>query len=346
MTGTAVVLVMLFTTLLMTLVMILVWHCHWILVVLFTGLSLIIECTYFSVVLFKVDQGGWVPLAIAGVFMIVMYVWHYGTVKRYEFELHSKVSMAWILNLGPSLGLVRVPGIGLVYTELASGVPHIFSHFITNLPAIHSVVVFVCVKYLPVYTVPEDERFLIRRIGPNNFHIFRCVARYGYKDLHKKDDDFEKKLFDNLFMSVRLELMMECSSDSEYSLCEPQIEQSKNITVNNNGNTTSSSNADFSISSVDSTIHSKSPSYVNITIQSSSQCTEVDELEFLNKCREAGVVHILGNTVVRASRDSSFYKKIAVDYIYAFLRKICRENSMFLNIPHESLLNVGQVFYV
>jgi KUP system potassium uptake protein len=85
---------------------------------------------------------------------------------------------------------------------------------------------------------------------------------------------------------------------------------------------------------------------VNITIQSSSQCTEVDELEFLNKCREAGVVHILGNTVVRASRDSSFYKKIAVDYIYAFLRKICRENSMFLNIPHESLLNVGQVFYV
>ncbi|KAK2359959.1 potassium transporter [Trifolium repens] len=344
--GTAVVLVMLFTTLLMTLVMILVWHCHWILVVLFTGLSLIIECTYFSVVLFKVDQGGWVPLAIAGVFMIVMYVWHYGTVKRYEFELQSKVSMSWILNLGPSLGLVRVPGIGLVYTELASGVPHIFSHFITNLPAIHSVVVFVCVKYLPVYTVPEDERFLIRRIGPNNFHIFRCVARYGYKDLHKKDDDFEKKLFDNLFMSVRLELMMECSSDSEYSLCEPQIEQSKNITVNNNGNTTSSSNPDFSISSVDSTIHSKSPSYVNITIQSSSQCTEVDELEFLNKCREAGVVHILGNTVVRASRDSSFYKKIAVDYIYAFLRKICRENSMFLNIPHESLLNVGQVFYV
>ncbi|GAU23200.1 hypothetical protein TSUD_172280, partial [Trifolium subterraneum] len=339
--GTAVVLVMLFTTLLMTLVMIIVWQCHWILVVLFTGLSLIVECTYFSVILFKIDQGGWVPLAIAGVFLTVMYVWHYGMVKRYEFELHSKVSMAWLLNLGPSLGLVRVPGIGLVYTELASGVPHIFSHFITNLPAIHSVVVFVCVKYLPVYTVPEGERFLIRRVGPNNFHIFRCVARYGYKDLHKKDDDFEKKLFDNLFMSVRLEMMMECSSDSEYSLCEPQIEVN-----NNNGNTTSSSNVDLSISSVDSTLHSRSPSYLNIIVQSSSHCTEVDELEFLNKCREAGVVHILGNTIVRASSGSSFYKKIAIDYIYAFLRKICRENSMFLNIPHESLLNVGQVFYV
>ena len=152
-----------------------------------------------------------------------MSVWHYGTVKRYEFEMHSKVSMAWILGLGPSLGLVRVPGIGLVYTELASGVPHIFSHFITNLPAIHSVVVFVCVKYLPVYTVPEAERFLVKRIGPKNFHIFRCVARYGYKDLHKKDDDFEKKLFENLFTFVRLESMMEgCSDSDEYSLFHSQ----------------------------------------------------------------------------------------------------------------------------
>jgi KUP system potassium uptake protein len=63
--------------------------------------------------------------------------------------------MAWILGLGPSLGLVRVPGIGLLYTELVNGVPRIFSHFITHLPAIHSVVVFVCVKYLPVNTVPQ-----------------------------------------------------------------------------------------------------------------------------------------------------------------------------------------------
>ncbi|CAI9773361.1 unnamed protein product [Fraxinus pennsylvanica] len=178
-TGTAVVIVMLVTTFLMTLIMLLVWHCHWILVLIFTGLSLAVECTYFSAVLFKVDQGGWVPLVIAAAFLVIMYVWHYGTVKRYEFEMHSKVSMAWILGLGPSLGLVRVPGIGLVYTELASGVPHIFSHFITNLPAIHSVVVFVCVKYLPVYTVSEEERFLVKRMGPKNFHMFRCVARCG-----------------------------------------------------------------------------------------------------------------------------------------------------------------------
>ncbi|XP_059287302.1 potassium transporter 10-like isoform X2 [Lycium ferocissimum] len=348
--GTAVVIVMLVTTFLMTLIMLLVWRCHWVLVLLFTVFSLVVECTYFSAVLFKVDQGGWVPLVIAAAFLVIMYVWHYGTVKRYEFEMHSKVSMAWILGLGPSLGLVRVPGIGLVYTELASGVPHIFSHFITNLPAVHSVVVFVCVKYLPVYTVPEDERFLVKRIGPKNFHMFRCVARYGYKDLHKKDEEFEKKLFDNLFLFVRLENMMEgCSDSDEYSLYGQQTQNSMDYLLRNNGNLTTGNNNDFTCSTVDSIIPVKSPNQGNNTVTSlgrESSQAEVDEMEFLNRCRDAGVVHILGNTIVRARRDSRFYKKIAIDYIYAFLRKICRENSVIFNVPHESLLNVGQIFYV
>lgn len=343
--GTAVVIVMLVTTFLMTLIMLLVWRCHWIIVLIFTVLSLLVECTYFSAVLFKVDQGGWVPLVIAAAFLVVMYIWHYGTVKRYEFEMHSKVSLGWILGLGPSLGLVRVPGVGLVYTELASGVPRIFSHFITNLPAIHSVVVFVCVKYLPVYTVPEDERFLVKRIGPKNFHMFRCVARYGYKDLHKKDDDFEKKLFDNLFMFVRLESMMEgCSDSEEYSLYGQQTQQSRDMLLEDNTNT-NMSYVDSTISTIDSIV----PANANHTGMSSGQVssqTEVDETEFLNACRDAGVVHILGNTVIRARRDAKIHKKIAIDYIYAFLRKICRENSVIFNVPHESLLNVGQIFYV
>ncbi|XP_021666628.1 potassium transporter 10 isoform X2 [Hevea brasiliensis] len=338
--GTAVVIVMLVTTLLMILIMLLVWRCHWIIVVIFTGLSLIVEGTYFSSVLCKVNQGGWVPLVIAAAFFVIMYAWHYGTMKRYEFEMHSKVSMAWVLGLGPSLGLVRVPGIGLVYTELARGVPHIFSHFITNLPAIHSVVVFVCVKYLPVYTVPEDERFLIKRIGPRNFRMFRCVARYGYKDLHRKDEKFEKRLFDSLFMFIRLESMMDgCSDSDDYSLNGQQTEQSRDM--NDNGNKASST-MNATISSGDSIVPLDA-------IRSASQVSspvEIDELEFLSNCRDTGVVHILGNTVVTTSRESKFYKKVAIDYIYAFLRKICRGNSAVFNVPHENLLNVGQIIRV
>ncbi|CAB4307183.1 unnamed protein product [Prunus armeniaca] len=217
--------------------------------------------TYFSAVLLKVNQGGWVPLVITTAFFIIMYVWHYGTVKRFEIEMHSKVSMAWILGLGPSLGLVRVPGIGLVYTELASGVPRIFSHFITNLPAIHSVVVFVCVKYLPVWTVPEEERLL---------------------------DQQTKQSGDGLFCNSRNLLH---------------------------------SNVNQSIASGDSIVPDDSPLHANnitSSIPASNQVGTDDEVEFLNNCRDAGVVHILGNTVIEARRESKFWKKIAIDYLYAF----------------------------
>ncbi|KAL5842871.1 hypothetical protein ACOSQ3_013474 [Xanthoceras sorbifolium] len=205
--GITVIMVMLLTTFLMVLVMLIVWCCHWILVLIFTILSLIVEGTYFSSLVLKVNRGGCVPLAIA--------------------VLHSKVSIAWILGLGHSMVLVRVPGVGLAYTELPSGIPHIFSHFITNnlLPAIHYVVIFVCIKYLPVYTVPEGERYLLRRIRPNNFYMFHGVARYCYKYQHKKDDDFEKKFFENLFKFVRMESLMDGGSDLEvYSLCYNQSE--------------------------------------------------------------------------------------------------------------------------
>nr|XP_043618176.1 potassium transporter 10-like [Erigeron canadensis] len=329
--GTAVVIVMLVTTSLMILIMILVWNCNWVLVFLMTFFSLVVECTYFSAVVIKVDQGAWVPLAISSLFLVIMYVWHYGTLKRYEFEIQNKISLAWILSLGPSLGLVRVPGIGLVYTELASGVPRIFSHFITNLPAIHTVVVLVCVKSLPVYTVPEDERFLVRRIGPKNYRMFRCVARYGYKD-RKRDDEFEKKLLDSIFLFVKLESLVDKSSDSDdYSLCDQDTFHSNDF----NNDTTLSSVVDITVSSNES-----------VSSGSSSNRMETEELMFLTRCRDAGVVHILGNTVIKARRDSGFSNRICIDYLYAFLRKICRQHSVIFNVPHESLLNVGQIVYV
>ncbi|XP_018443918.2 potassium transporter 9 [Raphanus sativus] len=361
--GTAVVLVMLMTTLLMVLTMLLVWRCHWSLVLVFAVLSLFVELSYFSAVIFKFIEGGWVPLIIAAISLLVMSVWHYATVKKYEFEVHSKVSMSWILGLGPSLGLVRVPGIGLVYTELARGVPHIFSHFITNLPAIHSVVVFVCVKYLPVYTVPEEERFIVKRIGPKTFRMFRCVARYGYKDLHRKDDDFETKLFNKLISFIHIETMMEPGANSStyssaYSVnqtLDPRdglVHDTNNNHNHNINNNNENNNMDMFSSVVDhtvSTLDTIVPIGSNRTSFRQSYTIEEeeeDELEFLRTCKESGVVHIMGNTVVKARSGAGLPKKIAIDYVYAFLAKICRENSVILHVPHETLLNVGQVFYV
>lgn len=84
-----------------------------------------------------------------------------------------QVSMKWLLALGPDLGIVRVPGVGLIYTELVTGVPAIFSHFVTNLPAFHRILVFICIKSVPVPFVPPDQRFLVGRVGPKQYRMYR-----------------------------------------------------------------------------------------------------------------------------------------------------------------------------
>jgi KUP system potassium uptake protein len=138
-TGLAVITVMLVTTCLMSLVIVLCWNKSIFIAIIFLVFFGTIEVLYFSASLVKFHEGAWVPITLSFIFMIVMCVWHYGTVKKYEFDVQNKVSVNWLLNLGPSLGIVRVRGIGLIHTELMSGIPAIFSHFVTNLPAFHQV---------------------------------------------------------------------------------------------------------------------------------------------------------------------------------------------------------------
>ncbi|KAF9591877.1 hypothetical protein IFM89_008923, partial [Coptis chinensis] len=190
--GLAVITVMLVTTCLMSLVMVLCWHQSIFLAICFILFFGAIEALYFSASLIKFREGAWVPIVLAFVFMAIMYAWHYGTLKKYEFDVQNKVSINWLLSLGPSLGIVRVIGIGLVHTELVSGIPAIFSHFVTNLPAFHQVLVFLCIKSVPVPYVQPEERFLVGRIGPKEYRIYRCIVRYGYHDIHKDDVAFEK----------------------------------------------------------------------------------------------------------------------------------------------------------
>lgn len=176
------------------------------------------------------------------------------------------------------------------------------------------------------------------------------MNRYGYKDLHKKDDNFENKLFNNLFSFIQIERMMEpvsnSSNSSSPSICS-QPHQSIELLINNNDMDMFSSIVDYTVSTLDTIIP------LDIPRNAASFCQdravgeeETNELEFLKNGRESGVVHIQGNTVVKARINSSLPKKIAINYVYAFLKKICRGNNVIFNVPHESLLNVGQVFYV
>ena len=100
----------------MALIIVFVWQRIMAIAAVFLLFFWFIEGVYLLPALIKVCQGGWMPLVFSFVFVVIMIGWHYRTRKKYNFEVDNKVSLKWLLSLGPSLGIVRVPGIGLIYS--------------------------------------------------------------------------------------------------------------------------------------------------------------------------------------------------------------------------------------
>eukprot|EP00252_Welwitschia_mirabilis_P020436 TRINITY_DN500_c0_g2_i11.p1 TRINITY_DN500_c0_g2~~TRINITY_DN500_c0_g2_i11.p1 ORF type:complete len:763 (-),score=102.03 TRINITY_DN500_c0_g2_i11:527-2815(-) len=339
--GLAVISVMLVTTYLTSLVIVLCWNKSLLVALCFLLVFGSIEALYFSAALIKFLEGAWVPMLLALIFMTIMYVWHYGTVKKYEFDLQNKVSIKWLFSLGPSLGIVRVPGIGLVYTDLVSGIPPNFSHFITNLPAFHQVLVFVCIKSVPVPHVPLEERFLIGRVGPKECRLYRCIIRYGYRDVLGDNEHFEDQLLLSLVEFIRTsEAEHFCSSSSSFAdekmavvgtpmeltmkrFLNYETEESiESVSLSYPANTTIQSIQDLVECCSPELVQRKKVQFVlpNDLVIGATVRNELDELL---QAREAGIAFILGHSYIKAKNHSSFMKKFAI-LAYNFLRRNCR----------------------
>ncbi|MBA0709975.1 hypothetical protein Golax_024983, partial [Gossypium laxum] len=326
--GLAVTTVMFVTTCLMALVMIIVWKQRIAIAVAFLVIFGSMELLYIAASVYKIPEGGWIPLALSFIFMAIMYIWNYGTTKKHEFDVENKVSMNRIVCLGPSLGMVRVPGIGLIYTNLVSGVPAVFGHFVTNLPAFHQVLVFVCVKSIQVPYISEKDRLMISRVGPKEYCMFRCIVRYGYKDLQQENYDFENRLVSGIVQFVEAEEDTTLKT-TFISSCGREV---GNMDIEN----FDAQNQDHSFT------NSKSSDILETKIRKGhgGGAPLKDESLHILRAKESGVAFILGHSYAKAKKSSSIVKKFAINVVYSFLSKNCREPDVVLNVPHTSLLEV------
>ncbi|XP_049389135.1 potassium transporter 7-like isoform X2 [Solanum stenotomum] len=346
--------VMMMTTILVTIVMLLIWQINILVVLSFIIIFLGLELTFFSSVLWSVGDGSWIILVFAVVLFLIMYIWNYGSKLKYETEVKQKMSMDLLRELGPNLGTIRAPGIGLLYNELAKGIPAIFGHFLTTLPAVHSMIIFVCIKYVPVPVVPQNERFLFRRVCPRSYHIFRCIARYGYKDARKENHHtFEQLLIESLEKFIRREAQeRSLESDGDCSDSEEEYSFSR-VLVAPNGSVYSLGIpllADFRDTGKavmeESTSEELKPGTSSESLVSEAEQSLEKELSFIHKAKESGVVYLLGHGDIRARKNSWFIKKLIINYFYAFLRKNSRRGTANLSVPHSHLVQVGMQYMV
>jgi len=259
--------------------------------------------------------------------------------------------MDFMLDLGATLGTIRVPGIGLLYNELVQGIPSILGQFLLTLPAIHSTIVFVCIKYVPVPMVTLEERFLFRRICHRDYHMFRCIARYGYTDLPKDDHHaFEQLLVESLVKYLKCEAQ-------DLSLEEERNDMDfKSISVRSGVK-----NADATEDLQTPLMHDQrpgehsrqligelaSPELPSSAMPSAEEDPTLEyELSAIREAVDSGFTYLLGDGDVRARKDSWFIKKLVINYFYAFLRRNCRRGAAVLKVPHMNIIEVGMTYMV
>ncbi|XP_047076942.1 potassium transporter 19-like [Lolium rigidum] len=203
--GICVVTVFSITTHLMTVVMLLIWKNHMIYIVAFYVVFGLAEFLYLSSILSKFAEGGYLPFCFSLVLMALMATWHYVHVHRYWYELDHVVPAAELTALLGRHDVRRVPGMGLLYSELVQGIPPVFPRLVDKIPSVHAVFVFMSIKNLPIPRVAPPERFIFRRVGPAKHRMFRCVARYGYTDQIEGTKEFSAFLLDRLKMFIEEE---------------------------------------------------------------------------------------------------------------------------------------------
>ncbi|CAN6304466.1 unnamed protein product [Urochloa humidicola] len=347
-----VVLVMVITTLLMTIVMLLVWKVNIWWIAIFFVVFMSTEFVYTAAVLYKFTHGPYVPLAMSAVLMLIMIVWHYVHVKRYKYELEHTVSRDEVKDLLEHRDLKRVPGLGLFYTELVQGIPPIFPHLIEKIPTIHSVIVFITVKHLPIPHVDVSERFLFRQVEPKQFMVFRCVARYGYRDTLEMANEFVKVLVEYLQYYVRdlnlygvgdepLKIIFHSARGDSFSW---ERKPSGHAIYAEEMLTPAQSFSELTMHPVSM---SSRLAHFQIGKMNLEEMLKIEEdQKIIQREVDIGVIYIVGESEVVAKPHSNLLKKIVVNYIYSFLRKNSRNGEKMLSIPRGRLLKVGITYEI
>ncbi|KAL2510389.1 putative potassium transporter 12 [Forsythia ovata] len=350
--GIAEVGVMLVSTTLVTLVMLLIWQTNLFLALCFPIVFGTIELIYMSAVLSKIKEGGWLPLVFASCFLCIMYIWNYGSVLKYHSEVREKISMDFMNELGSTLGTVRTPGIGLLYNELVHGIPSVLGQFLLDLPAIHSTIAFVCIKYVPIPVVPQEERFLFRRVCPKDYHMFQCIARYGYKDVRKEDHhSFEQLLVESLENFLRKEAqdfaMESPLNDSEFDSISMRSRDSDVHDGDGTGELRVPLLHGQRMEETGTTIPGGSLLNLPVSAMSADEDPSLEyELSALREATDSGFTYLIGHGDVRAKKNSWFLKKLVVNYFYAFLRHNCRGGAATMRVPHMNIIQVKKTYMV
>lgn len=177
--GVAVSLTMLITTSMMIAVMRRNWRWSWILIGLVTLPFILLDSAFFGSNMLKISDGGWVPIMIAALSLVVMTTWHRG--RRILAQRMTEASVAtadFIRDVAGSKPL-RVPGTAIFLTGNPHGIPRTLLHNFKHNKILHRQIILLSVRTESIPVVPDSERIEVTAFEEGFFQI---IIHYGFSE--------------------------------------------------------------------------------------------------------------------------------------------------------------------
>jgi KUP system potassium uptake protein len=148
-------------------------------VVLLGGLFLAVDLAFFVTNLFKIPDGGWFPILVAGVIYLLMSTWKKGRVRLSEIVRENTLPLDLFLTDIGKRRPQRVPGVAVFLTSAPGGAPPVLLHHLKHNKVLHEKVMLLSVLGHEIPQVHESDRVKCRDLGEGFYEV---KAHYGFME--------------------------------------------------------------------------------------------------------------------------------------------------------------------
>jgi KUP system potassium uptake protein len=138
-----------------------------------------IDVSFFVANLYKVLDGGWIPLLLAAGMVTVMWTWARGSGILGLKTHRDSIPMKDLIKMLEKSKPIRVPGTAIFLTSDPSVAPSSFMHNLKHNKVVHERVVIMCVKTETSPRVPPSGRFEIVKLSPDFYGV---TLHFGYME--------------------------------------------------------------------------------------------------------------------------------------------------------------------
>lgn len=177
--GIAVTGTMVVTATMAFIVILKVWRWPLIAAIALIAPFLLLDLTFLSANMLKIFEGGWMPLALGALIMVLMYTWRRGSRILFEKTRKQEIPLATLVRNLEKKAPPTVPGTAVFLTSDPEFAPTALLHSLKHYKVLHEKNVILTIETADTPRIDPSERVRIEPVGET---FLRVALKFGFME--------------------------------------------------------------------------------------------------------------------------------------------------------------------